>query len=75
MRNSEIDFLQNAKDRLRVLNETIKKYVENFETSSSKEKQVTYNYIVSTYGTESLQEFTVNIEELKEIYKTLDQLL
>ena len=75
MRNNEIDFLQNAKSRLKVLNDTTKKYLESYENASSKEKQIAYNFIISQYGNEALKDFSVNIENLKEITEKLDELL
>ena len=75
MRNSEIDFLQNAKSRLKVLNDTTKSFLDNYEKATSKEKQLVYNHIISQYGNEALKDFSVNIENLKEITKKLDELL
>jgi hypothetical protein len=75
MRNSEIDFLQNAKSRLKVLNDTTKTFLENYENATSKEKQIAYNYIISQYGNDALKDFSVNIESLKDITKKLDELL
>jgi len=75
MRESEIDFLMNAKNRLKVLNETIKTHLNNFDSSTAKDKQIAYNYIISKYGTEALKDFSVTIEDLKKVSQNLDNLL
>lgn len=75
MRESEIDFLMNAKSRLKILNDTIKTYISDFDSSTAKDKQIAYNHIISKYGAESLKDFSVTIEDLKKITQNLDNLL